>query len=330
MAQNRIKHALSEGVNLVTIATALGISAVTVSFVPALIGLVAEAAYLLFVPDSKWYQARLAQKFDAEIELKRQEMKDKILPTLRPDIQQRFARLEAMRLQIATNAKDDESWFREVLRKLDYLLEKYLLFATKEAQFRTYLQSVLDETNTGNPTVRADWKPFDYAMPEQSSGKSKAQGRARRVNLDAEDAEWNVRSAARSAAANYSNESSEKWTARVVEEVSNRYDRDLKTIAEETEAETDADTRGVLLKRTDVVQRRKEFIGKIGRILTNVSHQMQLLEDTFGLINDEVRARSPEQVLADIDDVVYQTDTMTQTLEELASFDQSSARLTLN
>ncbi len=330
MAENRIRHALAEGANLVTIATAVGLSAVMVSFMPALVGLVVEAAYLLFVPDSKWYQARLEQKFDAEIELKRQEMKNKVLPTLRPDIQQRFARLEAMRLQIATNAKDDETWFREVLRKLDYLLEKYLLFATKEAQFRVYLQSVLDETNTGTPTARSDWKPFDYALSDQTSGKPKAQGRARRVPLDTADQGWNVRPAPRNSDVNYSYESSEKWTARVVEEVSNRYDRDLKTIAEETEAESDPDTRGVLLKRTDVLQRRKEFIGKIGRILTNVSHQMQLLEDTFGLINDEVRARSPEQVLADIDDVVYQTDTMTQTLEELAAFDQTSARLTLN
>jgi len=51
---------------------------------------------------------------------------------------------------------------------------------------------------------------------------------------------------------------------------------------------------------------------------------MELLEDSFGLINDQMRARSPEQVLADIEGVVYQTDSMTQLLEELAPYQQST------
>jgi hypothetical protein len=46
------------------------------------------------------------------------------------------------------------------------------------------------------------------------------------------------------------------------------------------------------------------------------------MEDTFGLINDEIRARSPEQVLADIEDVVNQTDNLTETLQEVSPFDQ--------
>ena len=41
-------------------------------------------------------------------------------------------------------------------------------------------------------------------------------------------------------------------------------------------------------------------------------------EDTFGLINDEIRARSPEQILADIEEVVVATDTMSTALEEVA------------
>lgn len=48
------------------------------------------------------------------------------------------------------------------------------------------------------------------------------------------------------------------------------------------------------------------------------------MEDTFGLINDEIRARSPEQMLADIDDVVLQTDSLTEALQEVAPFDQAS------
>ena len=91
--------------------------------------------------------------------------------------------------------------------------------------------------------------------------------------------------------------------------------------------EEDASTKAVLEKRQDVLQRRYDFVGKIGKILTNLNHQLQLLEDTFGLINDEVRARSPEQILADIDEVVVATDSMSSALEELAPYEQLTARV---
>jgi len=45
------------------------------------------------------------------------------------------------------------------------------------------------------------------------------------------------------------------------------------------------------------------------------------------VINDEIRARSPEQILSDIEDVVFQTETMTSLLEEVAPFEQMSSRL---
>jgi hypothetical protein len=83
----------------------------------------------------------------------------------------------------------------------------------------------------------------------------------------------------------------------------------------------------VMEKRLDVLRRRQEFTAKIGKILTNLNHQLELLEDTFGLINDEIRARSPEQILSDIDEVVWQTDTMTKVLDEVAPLEQLVARV---
>jgi hypothetical protein len=43
------------------------------------------------------------------------------------------------------------------------------------------------------------------------------------------------------------------------------------------------------------------------------------------LISDEIRARPPEQVLSDIDDVVFQTKTMTELLEEVAPYENAIA-----
>ena len=80
-------------------------------------------------------------------------------------------------------------------------------------------------------------------------------------------------------------------------------------------------------KRKEVLSRRFEYVGRIGLILTNLGHQMQLMSDAFGLINDEIRARSPEQVLADIDEVVMQTNSLTEAIEAVTPLEDLVARM---
>ncbi len=82
----------------------------------------------------------------------------------------------------------------------------------------------------------------------------------------------------------------------------------------------------MLSKRLDVLSRRRENVATFGKTLINLSHQMELLEDTFGLINDEVRARAPDQVISDVDEVVTRADVMTRSLNEMGAFDQLIAR----
>jgi hypothetical protein len=114
----------------------------------------------------------------------------------------------------------------------------------------------------------------------------------------------------------------DEWVNRTVAEVQARYETEIRDVEAIAAAEADNNTRAVLEKRIEVLKRRREFMGKIGRILINLNHQLCLLEDTFGLISDEIRARPPQQVLADIEDVVSQTNTMTQVLEEMAPYEQ--------
>src|SRR5207249_5029407 len=86
--------------------------------------------------------ARLSRRYDAAVAKRRQQLKDQVIPRLRGQMQERFRRLEETRRQIDAQPIEDQKWFREVLRKLDYLLEKFLMFAEKEAQFRNYLRSL--------------------------------------------------------------------------------------------------------------------------------------------------------------------------------------------
>ncbi|MDQ2686555.1 MAG: hypothetical protein M3Y28_01670 [Armatimonadota bacterium] len=299
---NRYLEAFKEGSNLVGLTTLVAASAALLTPLPLVAGLVAEAAYLLFVPDSKWYASRLSRRNDAEVEQRRQLLKYQTLPLLDSEMQGRFTRLEEIRRQINTQAQQDQKWFLEVLRKLDYLLEKFLLFAAKEAEFRAYLGNVwLDECSERNRQTGAR-QPLPRVGAGRPSSASSRSAQAPRIPAPPMDR-----------------------VAQLVKDIQASYAAEVAQVETLRKDEADENTKMVLDKRIEVLQQRTEGVGKIGRILTNLQYQLSLLEDTFGLINDQIRARSPEQVLADIDGVVYQTDSMTKLLDELAPFEQMTA-----
>lgn len=276
-----------EGFNAVGLAGAAALSAALLNPLPLIGALVVEAAYLLFVPDSKWYERRLAAKYDQEVIDRRRKLRDQVFPSLSSTMQARFSRLEIMRDQIGTQSLDGRMIFREVLRKLDYLLEKFLLFASKEVQFENYLRSVADEVKHG-PVI---------PPPVQKRPNKK-------IVFQIEDMSER-----------------DEWVQDTVEVISEKYTDEIAGIDGLLAKDENLHNQAVLEKRKEVLTRRSQYVVKIGETLINVSHQLSLMEDTFGLINDEIRARSPEQVLADIEDVVFQTDSLTATLEDVAPFD---------
>jgi hypothetical protein len=290
---NRYLEAFKESYNTIGLAGVVALSAATLNPLPLLGALVIEAAYLMFVPDSKWYDARLSARYDNEVLQRRQKLKEQVFPVLGPATQARFTKLEMLREQINAQTLDGKKFFREVLRKLDYLLEKFLLFAQKEVQFNTYLQSVLDDVNGVGPTP-----PIQLDRPPQ---------RVKKRSEDEDDGR--------------SPESRDHRIRAMVANIQGQYDSELKEIEDMLGNSENLHNQAILEKRQEVLTRRKEYIAKIGETLENLSHQLNLIQDTFGLINDEIRARSPEQVLADIDDVVYQTDNLTEVLEDVAPFD---------
>lgn len=312
---NRYVAALKENYNGIGLATVAAISAATLNPLPLLIGLVAEAAYLLIVPDTKWYQTRLAARSAAAAEAERQRIRAELLPTLRPDVQTRFAHLEEMRRQI--QAQDDKAWYGEVVQKLDYLLEKFLLFGAKESQFQSYLSKLRAELRGGG-----DW---DLNSRREEQDPPPISRRAAR-RLD-EVPRRQTRPTSSEAAARGDGNEDDRWVQHTVEEIQAHYQSECERLEAQLQADADEANRAVLAKRVDVLKRRAEFADKIGKILGNINHQLQLVDDTFGLINDEIRARSPEQILADIDEVVVATNSMSSTLEEIAPYEQMVAHV---
>lgn len=283
----RLSQAFKENGNMIGIAGVIATAAALVTPIPLLVGLIAEAAYLLFVPDSKWYEKRLQKKFDGEVEARRRELKEQIYPLVRPQIRSEFERLEQVRNQISAQSQSEEPWFREAMRKLDFLMEKFLQFAQKESQFGMYLNSVYQE------------------VYEQSSQNVRREMRSRVYSpKDGEDRSPVL-------------EVNEEWVEGVIESVNGFYERELEKLANEIESESVMANRSLMEKRQQILTRRKDFILRVGQILSNLRLQMRLMSDTFGLINDEIRARSPEQVLSDIDDVMLQATSLTEAIDEI-------------
>ena len=327
--RNRLQQAFQEQGNLLGLAGATALSLAFLNPLPLLIGVVAEAAYLLFVPDSQWYSARLSSRFDNDIRARRDALKADIFPKIGRDVQERFARLETIRTNVTnTEGLEGETWFREVLRKLDYLLEQFLRFALKEAQFRQYLQNVYAEVVLeSKPNPAPQPPPVIAAVPNRRSWIPKLDDRDRSVKIRPTEA-TGYRSDT-SLTPEMSRPLSTDAIRKAVAAIQTAYGADIEEIQQIRENEEDLNTQAVLDKRIEVVESRREHVEKIGRFLINLGHQMQLLEDSFGLINDQLRARSPEQVLADIEGVVTQTDGMTRLLEELAPLDEMNRRLSV-
>lgn len=276
-------------------------AAALLSPVPILVGLVAEAAYLLFVPDSKWFQKRLSKKFDDEIKEQRRQLKFKVFPKVRREVQQKYEWLEGARATIESQATTEDPWFGEALRKLDFLLEKYLQFADRESAFLNYLVLVANESFDSLSRDQAKRLPtfVRVARERASSGDPPALA----ISFTHPEA------------------------TELIGTIEDYYRCEIEDLQSKATNEPVLATQNLLQKRCEVLARRREFVIRLGEILINLRHQMDLISETFGLINDEIRARSPEQVLADINDVVSQATSLTDAIDEITPSDQLVAKL---
>ena len=276
----------------------------TGTLIPIILGVAAEAVYMLFVPDSKWYEVRLKSKFDAEVQARLQKLRDQVFPQIHSSVKEQFTRLQSARDQIGQQSRSEETWFREALRKLDFLMEKYLQFALKESQFIKYLNGLIDEAYEN---LNQDERKKLDSLVDRTSARIKPPRNTDYVQ---------------GAIPNQGPPPSEDWNNTVAAVLFSQYGREIDDLKTRSESEQVFATKSILDKRVEILTKRQEFVERIVQILNNLRHQMQLMTDTFGLINDEIRARSPEQVLADIDEVVTTTNSLTEALEAVTPLEQ--------
>ncbi|MBS1722669.1 MAG: hypothetical protein JSS66_06620 [Armatimonadetes bacterium] len=256
--------------------------------IPAIIGFVAEVIYLVCVPDSRWYQQRLKDRdrllSDSEFAETFRATRSQALNQMSSSVTERFYTLEHIRQQVAVSSAAKDPWYADVVKKLDQLLVAFLNFGVKERQFRTHLSDTLDNLN-------------------------RVTGKKNRRAPQLEDTDL---------------DSIESWTKQTVDAIVAQYQTDAAEVNEKIAGTPPSDpTLSILQKRVELIQRRGEYAGKVGRMLTSVHHQMRLLEDTFGLIADEAQSRPPQQILADIDEAVFQSTILTQAIDEFTPAEQT-------
>lgn len=300
-----IKSAFTEVLNVVFLILGGVVFLTTGSMSVLFAVLAAEFGYMLFMPGSRWYRGVLTGRATHRRQLERAQMKRDLLPALMPGDRNRFLRLEAQRNQLP--AAPAIGYGREemgaVYSQMDLLLDKFLHFAAKSAQYRAYLVDMV-RPSPGPAAPGAHWvdRLFDIASTLITEKQVSGQAASTPTRAPAD-------------------------IQKVVDQVRSGLDERITQMQASLDAQTTDANRNIVSKNLEVLTKRRERIGELGDIITNLECQLDLIESTFGLISDQVRSLPPEQVLHDINDVVLQTETTTQLLAASAPMEFQFNRL---
>lgn len=306
---NNVKAAFSEPLNLLflLIAGLVFLLSNGTAWNVLFVALAVEFGYMLFVPDSRWYRGVLGARALRLRQRERAQLKRETLPGLLPKDRGRFLRLEGMRnkMPTASSAGFGKEEMMTIYMQMDVLLDKFLSFAAKSAQYRAYLVDMV-RPSAGPSTPGSHWidRLFDIASNLITEKQDTVQvpvggGSTRRVT----DIQL------------------------VLEQVQKALDNKIEQMRTSVQTQTQEQTRRVMEKNLEVLTKRRERVGELGHIITNLECQLDLIESTFGLISDQVRTLAPEQVIHDINDVVLQTETTTQLLAASAPLEFQLNRL---
>lgn len=301
---NRYLEAIKEPGNLLGMTAAVALSCGLLNPLPLICAGIGEVAYLLFVPDTGWYRQRLRERETAAERAAllehRRRMREEILPKLRPREKERFTRMEAIRQGIEENIRENPTLFTDVLERLDYLMERFLFFAWKEKEFRDYLMTLAEESRSPQSRQTDDKRPENFRKNR----------RERIEEESAPDKDSLV-------------DPNRDWVEQQVQKIAAGFQTEYQqALAAEAQA-SDPTTKRLIAKRAELLNKRLEFLSQSGRVLTNLRYQLQLLEDTFGLIQDQIRGRSPEQIMSDLEEVVHVASATTATLDELLPLEEA-------
>lgn len=310
--ESRIKTAFNEQENMIGMAVFAGLSIFLLNPIPLIIGAAIEVAYLLFVPDSNWYNNRLVARQKGIAKERREALKQKVYNSVGSEYWEKYTQLESVRTQLDDDYTSRPDW-RDVIDRLDTLLGKYLEFGLQDARLRQYLDSLSNQAEQGLPGLL---KP---------KNKETTELRARLMQ-------------SQQAAENFSDETV-RWVETEMASIRLYFQSQINAIQQlinEEEARIAAGTgnannRDTLQKRIEIQTMSLNQAEKIGQGLVNLNQQMALMEETIRLINGQIKSKQPGQVLLDIENLVDQSETVSNFLHDIAPFeDEETQQLMLS
>lgn len=299
-----VKSAFGETGNIMILAAFALLTLISGETVMLFAGLAFECGYLLFVPESRWYRGVIEERALRARQRDRARLKTQTLPRLLPVDRKRFLRLEMMRNQIPAAAGAAPMEMAGICRQMDVLLDKFLQFGAKNAQYRAYLVEMVRPA-PGPAQSGAPWldKLIDLAGTLLNEKQDVIQipvgGTPKRVTD----------------------------VGAIIEEIRKDQDSRIQQLQASIVAQSSDANKMVMSKNLEVLTKRRERIGELGDIITNLECQLDLIESTFGLIADQVRTQAPEQVLREINEVVIQTETTAQLLAATAPMEAALSHL---
>lgn len=310
--ESRIKTAFNEQENMIGIAAFVGASIFLLNPVPLIIGAALEVAYLLFVPDSNWYANKLVQRQKGIAKERREALKQKVYDAVDQDYWDKYQQLESVRTQLDDDYVSRPDW-RDVIDRLDTLLGKYLEFGLQDARLRQYLDSLSDQAEQGLPGLLKPKNKETSALRERL-----AQSQQAADNFSDETVRWVETEMA----------SIRLYFQSQISAIQQLINEEETRIASGTGNMNNRDT---LQKRIEIQTMSLNQAEKIGQGLVNLNQQMALMEETIRLINGQIKSKQPGQVLLDIENLVDQSETVSNFLHDIAPFeDEETQQLMLS
>jgi hypothetical protein len=189
--------------------------------------------------------------------------------------------------EIAAGVPETGLWREEIVGRLDGLQGQFLSFARKRAEYHALLRGLAEELGTA---------PLDsFGQPLPPRGRERALAAAEVETL-------------------------RSW-------VREGYDRRLAAIEAELARESDPESRALVERRREMTDQLRASAAAVGETARNVERQLDLAGDSVRLIHAQFRARPPEQILPEVEEVVRSSRALADALAEVAPLEEKLQQL---
>jgi len=290
-----LKAAFVHPFNLIGLASFGAISGALVDLRPALVGIGLEVGYLAvstFAPAGSGLNRFIYSRPFGDIRLLghktpiEQVSKQTVLPLLRSEIKEQYSTLEFHCKSILNTVDAASQTGAAISDTLAYLLNKFLLFAIRELEFRERLVVLVDEAEAMDPASNGTHRPHLKIVAG-------------------------------------SNEPAlEEPIPNLIGRAHAGYEAEIQRTAAKQRINTDSDEDGRFADRQTILRRRSRHAERVGNVLQNVRLEMNKIGVKIQSMDEEGLAAAPVQALKDLKGLVVETDSVTRTIEEIEPLEE--------